>query len=197
MPLESRAVERDQGKKTPRNPLTALPNGPLVFSSAPRDRRLVDKRRESRYPTNDAVEVNILESGGELVAGTVLDVSGRGLRIKLTAPVGNGLRLEIILRDRAIIFGETRYCRGSGDSYHVGVVIEDVYYAQPVFERHIDDDQLSLYLVGKGLGVIEVIHIKRHLFACNDCRRRLAEAKSILETQRKRCPIDADSPGGP
>jgi len=89
----------------------------------------VDKRKEPRYPTNDAVEVCILDPNYQRVAGTIHDISRNGLRIEVPLPITTGARLEIILRDRAIIFGVARYCRHSIAGYYIGVLIEDVYYA--------------------------------------------------------------------
>jgi hypothetical protein len=119
----------------------------------------VEKRREVRYGTCEPVEVCILEmascekASGEMascrLAGVLRDVSRNGLRIELSMPVNAGARLEIVLRDRAIIFGEARYCSGSGGAYQVGVVIEDVYYPKPVLATDLrDEDRGPGYLQG-------------------------------------------------
>jgi len=53
-------------------------------------------------------------------------------------------------------------------------------------DEHIHDDVLSLYLVGKGLTVPEVVGLKEHLILCEACKIRLAEADAILNPVRKR-----------
>jgi hypothetical protein len=148
--------------------------------------RFAEKRREARYVTNDPVEVCLLEMGKQRVGGIVRDVSRNGLRIEISMPLSKGTHVEIVLGSRAIIFAEARYCRRALDIYHVGFTIEDVYYAQPTSAKHIDDEQLSFYLIGKGLRFLEVIHIKNHLAGCQDCCRRLSEADAILNPIRRR-----------
>jgi hypothetical protein len=92
----------------------------------------VEKRREVRYATREVVDICILEMAGLRLAGILRDVSRNGLRIELSMPLNAGARLEIVLRNHAIIFGEARYCRLGGDAYQVGVVIEDIYYPKRV-----------------------------------------------------------------
>jgi len=136
---------------------------------------LVDRRSETRYTTNDPARIKLLEAGGgHSLDGMVMDVSRSGLRIETAAPIGKGLRLEIILPDRTVIFGESRYCLRVSNCYHVGVAIEVVYYAQSVSGDHIQDDQLRLYAAGKGLTALEAIHAKNHLLTCARCDERLA-----------------------
>jgi hypothetical protein len=140
----------------------------------------IDRRRETRYPTNDSVEVLLLEAGGgPPMKGRALDVSRAGLRLELPTPVGKGLRLKIVLRDRTIIFGETRYCRHLSPLYQVGVAIEVVYYAQPTLGVHIEDTQLNLYVLGKGLTALEAIYVKNHLLTCGSCQGRLVKAQAL------------------
>jgi PilZ domain len=198
MPVETTGARPRVAEHTSDNP-SAEPaiskcqsSKPESTGSSPRE-----KRREIRYPTHDVVEVCILEMGRQRLAGVVRDVSRNGLRIELRMPLSKGARLEIVMTNRAIIFGEARYCRRTVDTYQVGVVIEDVYYAQPISARHIDHDQLSLYLVGKGLSVLEVIHIKNHLLACDDCHRRLSEAGAILQPLRRQALMSGNCSAGP
>jgi hypothetical protein len=87
-----------------------------------------EKRREARYETCEAVEVCILEVESQPLRGILRDVSRSGLRVELSFPVEAGAHLEVFLANRAIIFGEARYCRRSAHSYQVGVVIDDIYY---------------------------------------------------------------------
>jgi hypothetical protein len=104
--------------KAPPHETTApddLISGRSSSPSAPTERR-----RERRYATNDPVAIRLLEAGGgPPVGGTVLDVSRSGLRVESAVPLGKGLRLEIILPDRTIIFGESRYCHRVPTAYHI------------------------------------------------------------------------------
>lgn len=140
----------------------------------------IDRRRETRYPTNDSVEILLLEAGGgSPMKGKALDVSRGGLRLELPTPVGKGLRLKIVLPDRTIIFGETRYCRHMPPLYQVGVAIEVVYYAQPTLGAHIEDTQMNLYVLGEGLTAVEAIYVKNHLLTCGSCQGRLVIAHAL------------------
>jgi hypothetical protein len=142
--------------------------------TAPNEPRPFERRREPRYPTNDPVEVCILEPRYERVSGTVLDISRSGVRVQVRTPVAKTVHLEIILASRAIIFGETRYCRRHGDAYHLGVSIDDVYFAQDLFALHIEPDLIGLYLDGTGLTALQAIQIRNHLVNCSACRENLA-----------------------
>ena len=102
--------------------------GPPSPAIAPARDPFVEKRREARYETCDAVEVCILEPESPPQPGVLRDVSRSGLRIELNLPVEAGARLEVFLMNRAIIFGEARYCRRSAQNYQVGMVIDDIYY---------------------------------------------------------------------
>jgi hypothetical protein len=167
-------------KGSPR--LERAASNPFSTPSSPAERR-----REVRYPANDPVEICILDAAGTpRFAGTVVDVSRSGLRVEVPTPVGKGARIEIVLPDRAIVFGEIRYCRRAADCFHLGVAIEDVYYAQPLSAKHIPDDQLSFYLAGKGITTADAIRIKSHLAGCQACRDRLAEAEAMLRLMKKR-----------
>jgi hypothetical protein len=140
----------------------------------------IDRRRETRYPTNDAVEILLLEAGGgPPIKGKALDVSRGGLRLELPTPVGKGLHLKIVLPDRTIIFGETRYCRHVSPLYHIGIAIEVVYYAQPTLSSHIEDAQMNLYALGQGLTAVEAIYVKNHLLTCGSCQGRLVKAQPL------------------
>jgi hypothetical protein len=141
----------------------------------------IERRREPRYPVNDPVEICLLEApNSPWFAGTMLDVSRSGLRVEVPTPIGKSMRVEIVLPNRAIIFAETRYCRPASDFFHVGAAIEDVYYPRTLAGQHTPDDQLSLYLVGKGLTGVETTNINNHLMACKVCRSRLAKADGTL-----------------
>jgi len=92
-----------------------------------RHRRL-EKRQEARYQTNDAVEVEILQTGFPRVTAAIVDISRSGLRLLSEATIGKGAHLKITLERHLVIFGEVQYCRSARDGFHSGVVIQDVFY---------------------------------------------------------------------
>ena len=164
----------------------ALPSSPQSALTA-QGARLLERRSEARYPTRDPVEVQILgQAKLTRVAAMALDVSRKGLRIELLAPIPKGSQVEIILAQTLIIFGEVRYCRRVGEAVHAGILIQQVVYPRPSAVEHMSDEVLSLYLVGKGLMVSEVIQLKEHLILCNACQLRLTEMNAILNPVRKR-----------
>jgi hypothetical protein len=117
---------------------------PTLSVKAPSDKGpFVEKRRESRYEICEAVEVSILEMPVRRLQGVLRDVSRSGFRVELSEPAVAGARLEVVLRNQAIIFGEARYCRHSVGTYQVGVVIEDIYYPKPVSVTDIRDGERS------------------------------------------------------
>jgi len=146
----------------------------------------LEKRREARYPTHDAAEVELLYGTELRLQATVLDVSKSGLRLELDASIGKGMHIKITLRKHVIIFGEVCHCRRARKGYQAGILIENVFYSQPVADGHINDDGLALYLIGKGLSVLEVITIRDHLVECEPCRIRLAETYVTLKPVRRR-----------
>lgn len=89
---------------------------------------LGDKRRQKRYATSEIVDVCLLDMNNVRLTGTLRDISKSGMRVELNMSVQVGDRLEVLLRNKAIIFAEVRYCRNSGAFYQVGASIDDVYY---------------------------------------------------------------------
>jgi len=49
-----------------------------------------------------------------------------------------------------------------------------------LLKQHIADDLLSLYAVGKGLSLPEIVEIREHLWHCDVCRASLAKKHSVL-----------------
>ena len=157
----------------------------LSPSAAQNMRRAAKGQRELHHTTMDAVEVCILGSDCRGVAGTVLDVSQRELRIGVDAPIVRGTRIDVVLHRRVTISGLIRFCRRSQVGYQIGLLIESIYYAQSTSADHPHDDQLSLYLAGKGLTTMEIIHTRDHLAACRSCIKRLIETAAISGQMRR------------
>jgi hypothetical protein len=143
-----------------------------------------ERRREARYPTQDPTELETLPGPSEPIYGTILDVSRSGLRIALRKRISRGEQVKVKLH-RSVIFGEVRYCRSVPDGFHAGVEIQDLIGPPGRHNEHIADDPLSLYAVGKGLSVPEVIEVREHLARCEACRARLAQHEEMLNPSGK------------
>ena len=155
-------------------------------SAAARVQSLVDaeRRTEARYPAEDPVELELLPGPSEPMYGTILDVSRSGLRVALPRRIDRGEQVKVKLHHN-VIFGEVRHCRAVLGVFHVGILIQDMVRPVSAQNQHIADDPLSLYAVGKGLTVPEVIAVRQHLVRCNACRARLAEKDALLKPSTK------------
>jgi len=158
----------------------------------------VEKRKEKRFETCEVVEVCVLEMASpemtsqemasQRLHGILRDVSRSGLGLELSLPVNPGASLEIVLSNRAIIFGEVRYCRQQVPSYQVGVAIEDIYYPKSissapdhegaVFSQgrifrgppgsHVKIDDVPAFL-RRDLSETKTALVERHVASCEQC----------------------------
>src|SRR5579871_2671472 len=131
-----------------------------------------ERRREVRYPTHDAALVRELPPchGGLPMPGTVIDISKSGLRLELGSELWKDVRIEVTISPRKlVIFGQVRYCRRAGAVFYVGVLIEGVVHPKADDGQHLHDDLITLYLVGKGLTVPELLRAKEHILVCDVC----------------------------
>ena len=144
-----------------------------------------EKRKEARYPANDPVEVRIVPEGQPIQA-TIIDVSRSGVRLELGTSLEKHLRIEILMPGKLAIFGEVRYCRRSSEVFHVGVQIEEVISAGPDPGDHLPEDEIVLYVAGKGLSTVETRRVEDHLSKCLSCSRFKAQtAKSLYPPTRR------------
>ena len=157
---------------------------PLVISDSPADPAF-DRRSEARYPAQAPAELEILPLSPGPLYGTVLDVSRSGLRIALPQRLDRNQKVRITLSGN-VIFGEVRYCRAVSAGFQAGIRIENLVREPGAGDQHIEEDPLSLYAVGKGLALHEVIDIREHLGRCEACRNRLAEKEAVLNPIRRR-----------
>ena len=160
--------------------------GDSPAAAAARGTLFIEKRREARYPTNDPAEIEVMSGGTGQFQATILDVSRSGLRLKLDCSVARGAEVKITLQRNVVIFGQIRFCRPMQSSFEAGILIQDMSQNAGQPSPHIEDDLLSLYVVGKGLTVPEVIKLKEHLVNCEACRIRLGEKDAVLNPVRKR-----------
>ncbi len=88
----------------------------------------LEKRRETRYQTNDVVEVEILQPGFHRVAAFIVDVSRSGLRLMSKLTIGKGAQVKITMQKHVVIFGEVQYCRPVRGGFHSGILIQDMFF---------------------------------------------------------------------
>jgi hypothetical protein len=153
--------------------------------SALADLRPCERRRDPRYSTNDQAEVEVLGTNIQRLSAVVLDVSRSGLRLGIQTRIGQCAQVEITLPREVVIFGEVRYCRPAGADFHAGVLIADILQSRTPPGKHIHDDELGLYLIGKGLTATELIKLREHVICCKPCRIRLMETETVLNPARK------------
>jgi PilZ domain len=140
---------------------------------------IVERRSEARYRTQDPAEIEILPGPGDPFYGMILDVSRSGLRVALRRRIDRGEQVRVKLH-RNVIFGEVRYCRAVPEGFQAGLKILNLVGPPGRHDEHVEDDPLSLYAIGKGLSVAEVIEVREHLAQCAQCSGRLAEKQSVL-----------------
>jgi len=143
-----------------------------------------ERRIEARYPTSDEAELEVLPATGPPVPGTILDVSRSGLRLAIPVTLERGAFVKVKLQ-HTVVFGEVRYCRPVAGGSQVGILIQDLVRAEDRKTAHIAEEHLSLYAVGKGLTVTEVIELREHLLLCETCRARVAETEAILNAPKR------------
>jgi len=89
-------------------------------------RERLEQRRETRYQTNDPVE--ILQAGFQRVTASIVDISRSGLCLHSETTIGKGAQVKITLEKQVVIFGEVQYCRPARGGFHSGIVIQDVFH---------------------------------------------------------------------
>ena len=141
-----------------------------------------ERRRETRYPCQDPAEIRCLQGDGSSFSATVLDISKSGLRVEVAVHLTQGAQVEVFLPKQVVIFGEVRHCSRAGEMFHAGILIEEVFYSRDLSSEHLHDDQLSLYLAGRGLTARDVLAVGQHVRMCSACNKRLENAKSLSET---------------
>lgn len=85
-------------------------------------KRILDRRREPRTPANYPVRITVLGNPDRVVEGTLLEVSGRGVRVKLREklPLSSPVRIDL---DDNLLLGDVCYCRRVEQGYAAGVAL--------------------------------------------------------------------------
>ena len=89
----------------------------------------MDKRRQSRISRDEPVTVTVLGADAmrhdARFSARTRNLSGRGLVLDMPHPPPIGAALKIQVAD-TILLGEVVYCQPQGDSYKVGVELDQV-----------------------------------------------------------------------
>jgi len=153
--------------------MAAMPSNHITAPELPSSE--ANRRHEPRYPTADAAEVVVLSDLPLPFPARVLEVSQTGLQVSLAASLGEGTKVKITFRRPAIVLGEVRHSKRAGDLFHVDIKIDGVLLSP---NRHVDEDELALYLSGKGLTEHEFFYVRLHFSECEACQRRLREREA-------------------
>ena len=81
------------------------------------------QRRDPRFVADQSVWITLFGEPDIQLPARVKNVSGRGLGLELDGPVAAGAALKLELDD-TLILGEVIYCRQQGETYYIGVEIE-------------------------------------------------------------------------
>ncbi|MCX6597465.1 MAG: PilZ domain-containing protein [Acidobacteria bacterium] len=107
----------------------------------------MERRRESRHQTKQPVRLTLLgEQPGQnhSIEGTILDFSGRGLRVEVTESVTPGAAVRLDMKDQ-LMLGEVCYCqRAENGNWALGLQMEQAL-------SHLEDlSHLMSALMGDG-----------------------------------------------
>jgi hypothetical protein len=84
---------------------------------------VMNQRREPRLETDQSVWITLFGEPDIRLPARIKNVSARGIGLELQGPVAIGTALKFELDD-ALLLGEIIYCREDGDSFYVGVELE-------------------------------------------------------------------------
>jgi hypothetical protein len=102
------------------NQLAELGRKQAVFGGA-------EKRSEPRISTDDAgVLQKILPFSPDRLPIRILDVSKGGMKVGVLDSLEPGTSVKVRLQ-AMIAFGEVRYCRTAGGSYHAGIQLHNTW----------------------------------------------------------------------
>jgi hypothetical protein len=147
-----------------------------------------EQRKEPRYATDDLIEVGVLPHLHPRLSGKILNVSRSGLQLELRSELHPGTEIQVMTRGKLVVFGEVRYCRQSSDVFHIGVRIQDAVVPALDAEKHLHEDELSLYIRGHGLTAAGFVRTKKHLERCPECRKRLTETSNFMDQLEGKLP---------
>jgi len=85
----------------------------------------MNQRREPRFETAQEIRITLFGEPDIRLPARIRNLSPRGIGLEMQGPVaaGSALKLEI---DDMLLLGEVIYCRDDGDSFYIGVELEQV-----------------------------------------------------------------------
>jgi hypothetical protein len=83
----------------------------------------MERRREVRVNFSQPVRVTALDGSLEPLDGQAVDLSGRGIRVLVPAPISPGEPVKIELED-ALLLGETCFCQRLDSGFMIGVEVD-------------------------------------------------------------------------
>jgi hypothetical protein len=85
---------------------------------------MTSRQSDPRFPSDHPAKIRSLDSPeSPSLAGTILEFSEVGLRLRTRFPMPRGANIQIEW-ERGVVTGEIRYCRRTGRStFHLGVTI--------------------------------------------------------------------------
>ena len=97
----------------------------LTESDTPAPLASRERRGATRFLTQDTIGVQALNPfSSESVQASLENVSRGGMRLRTATMLGTGTLIKLHLRS-AIMFGEVRYCEGSGNNFFIGIQFSD------------------------------------------------------------------------
>lgn len=86
----------------------------------------MDQRSEPRYPVVGPAKVTVLGNNPTEIHGSIVNLSGKGMRILLEAavPAGSAVRIDV---DGTVLLGEICYCQPEGFCYAAGFELEQAF----------------------------------------------------------------------
>ena len=102
-----------------------------------------DRRREHRIQSQELIQIFLLgPPGGPSIPGTLLDISGSGLRVLSPRPLPCGVPVRLESPNR-LLLGEVLRSDPEGDAYSIGIKVRHALNDLPDLER------LNRHLLGE------------------------------------------------
>jgi len=79
-----------------------------------------------RVPIDAPISIRVLDRSAMVLTGRIVNISGKGLRLKLSGAVEPGMLVQARIGNR-IIMAQVRYCLPEGHEFHAGIEIKDVF----------------------------------------------------------------------
>ena len=90
----------------------------------------MDRRRESRFSTSQPAKVTVLGEWPESLEGSVTNLSGRGLRLRLQRPLPLNAAVRVDMNG-SVLLGEVCYNAPDESGCAVGLMLDQVLHGNP------------------------------------------------------------------